>query len=103
MLCCLQLTNLDEVSNVAWQLLNSSVVELLDILQHPLILLGDKVDGNSLSSKATAAANTVEVVLRLSGQVVVDDQGHLDTTVQQSASLQADWPEAKPPSLSIAL
>ena len=67
----------DEVCDVAWQLLNGRVVELLDILQHPLVLLGHKVDGDSLSSKTSTTANTVEVVLGLGGQVVVDDQGYL--------------------------
>ena len=78
------LTCLDQVGDVAGQLLNSGVVELLDVLQHSLILLGDKVDGNSLSSKATATADTVKVVLWLSRQVVVDDQRHLQTEADTS-------------------
>ena len=45
--------SLDEVSNVVWQLLNDSVVETLNVLQQPLIILDDKVDGNTLAAKTS--------------------------------------------------
>lgn len=59
--------NSQEVSNIGWQLLNHSVVEPLDILEHALIILGDKIDGHTLASKSSTTTNTVEVVLRLGG------------------------------------
>ena len=43
--------SLDEVSNVVWQLLDDSVVETLNVLQQPLVILDDKVDGNTLAAK----------------------------------------------------
>ena len=47
-----KLSNLDEVSHVAGQLLNDSVVEPLDVLQQSFVILDDKVDGNALAPKA---------------------------------------------------
>lgn len=88
MLRCL--TCLDQIGNVAGQLLNSGIVKLLDILQHPLVLLGDKVDGNSLSSKTTATTDTVKVVLWLGRQVVVDNQGHLQAGPDMSVNDEKD-------------
>jgi hypothetical protein len=69
--------NLDKVSNVGRQLLNGNVVEPLDVIEHPLIVTGDKVDSNTLPPKSTTTTDAVEVVFRLSGQVIVDDQGDL--------------------------
>ena len=43
--------SLDKVSNVVWQLLNDSVVEALNVLQQPLVILDDKVDGDTLAAK----------------------------------------------------
>jgi hypothetical protein len=36
-----------KVSNIGQELLDGHVVELLDVKQHPLVVAGDKVDGNS--------------------------------------------------------
>mmetsp|Transcript_22784 Transcript_22784/g.54534 ORF Transcript_22784/g.54534 Transcript_22784/m.54534 type:complete len:262 (+) Transcript_22784:284-1069(+) len=77
---------LDEVSNVCGELLDGGVVELLDVLQHAIVVQGDEVDGNTLAAKAPGAANAVEVVLRLGGEVVVDDKGdllHVDTAGEE--------------------
>ena len=68
---------LDEVGNVGRKLLNDRVVEALDVLEHPLVIADDKVDGNSLAAKAAGTTDTVEVVLRLGGEVIVNDQGDL--------------------------
>ncbi len=46
-------------------------------LQHALVVACHKVDGHALAAEAAAASNAVQVVLWLSGQVVVDHQGHL--------------------------
>lgn len=69
----------DEVGHVGRELLDDGVVEALDVLQEALVLLGHKVDGHSLAPKPAGAPNAVQVVFRLGGQVVVDDQGHLHT------------------------
>lgn len=97
MLCCL--TCLDQIGNVAGQLLNSGIVELLDILQHPLVLLGHEVDGNSLSAKPTATTDTVKVVLWLGRQVVVDDQRHLQAGPDTSMNAFVAWLELQPSSV----
>ena len=38
---------------------------------------GDEIDGHPLASKSAAAANAVDIVLTLHGEVVVQYQGHL--------------------------
>ena len=42
--------------------------------------LGDEVDGNTLAPESSGTAYTVDVVLAVGGQVVVDDQRHLERT-----------------------
>lgn len=68
---------LDQIGNVGRKLLNDRVVEALDVLEHPLIVADDKVDGHPLATESTGSSDTMEVVLGLRGQVVVDHQGHL--------------------------
>lgn len=43
---------LDKVSNVVWELLNDSVVEPLDVLKQSLVILDDKVNGNTFAAKS---------------------------------------------------
>lgn len=66
-----------EVGDIGRQLLDDDVVEPLYICQHSLVLVGDEVDRHALPPEAPAPADTVEVVLRLGRQVVVDDEGDL--------------------------
>ena len=42
--------------------------------------LGDEVDGNTLAPESAGTPYTVDVVLAVSGEVVVDDQRHLERT-----------------------
>ncbi len=52
----------------------------------PDVSLHDEVDTDTLASETTGAADAVDVVLSVGGQVVVDHQGdllHVDTTRQQ--------------------
>lgn len=77
---------LDEVGNVHGHLLDLGAVELLNLTHHADILGGDKVDGNALSAETTTTTNSVDVVLTVGGEIVVDDQGNLldiDTTGQK--------------------
>lgn len=64
----------------------TGVVEALDVLQHPLVVLADEVDGNTLAAEAARATDTVQVVLGLGGQVVVDDQRHLEQRPKQQGA-----------------
>lgn len=54
-----------------------SAVELLDFSHHADILGGNKVDGNTLSSKTASTTNSVDVVLTVGWKIVVDDQRDL--------------------------
>jgi len=77
---------LDEVGNVHWHLLDLSAVELLDLAHHADIICGDEVDGNTLTSETTTTTDSVDVVLTVGWEIVVDDQGDLldiDTTGQK--------------------
>ena len=72
--CWQALSCLDEVGNVHWHLLNLSAVELLDLAHHADIVLGDEVDGNTLSSETTTTTNAMDVVLAVGRKIVVDDE-----------------------------
>merc|ERR1712176_421297 len=69
--------HLDHVSNVHWHLLNLCVVVLFDIFHGPNVVVRDKVDCNTLSAETAAAANSMEVIFHILGEVKVDDQRHL--------------------------
>ena len=68
---------LDEVEKVEGQLRHVGVVKALDGLQLVLVLLAiDQVDHGSLGIVVAGVADGAQVVLRLCGQVKVDDQRH---------------------------
>ena len=88
---CLKSGSLDEVSNVHGHLLDLSAVELFNLSHHSDVLRSDKVDCNTLSAETTASSDTVDVVLAVSGQVIVDDQRdllHIDTSGKKIGSNQ---------------
>ena len=77
---------LDEVGNVERHLVDLGRVELLNVAEHADVVVGDKVDGNTLTAETTTTADTVDVVLTVGGQVVVDDKRDLldvDTTGEE--------------------
>lgn len=77
---------LDQVGNVHGHLLDLGAVELLNLTHHADVVGGHKVDGDTLSAETTTTTDTVDVVLPVGGEIVVDDQGDLldiDTTGQQ--------------------
>lgn len=77
---------LDKIGDVHWHLLDLSAVELLDFSHHADILSGDEVDGNTLTSETSTTTDTMDVVLTVGWEIVVDDQRNLlnvDTTGQK--------------------
>ena len=68
---------LDEVGDVHRHLLDLSAVELLDLTHHADVLGRDEVDGDTLASEPTTTSNAMDVVLAVSGQIVVDDERDL--------------------------
>ena len=69
--------------------LNLGAVELFDLAHHAHVISRDKVNGDALASEAATAANAVDVVLAVGGQVVVDDERDLldvDATGEQVGS-----------------
>jgi hypothetical protein len=74
------------VRDVERHLIDLGVVELLNITQHTNVLGGDKVDGNTLTTETATTTNTMDVVLAVGGEIVVDDERDLldvDTTGEQ--------------------
>lgn len=77
---------LDEVGHVHGHLLDLGAVELLDLTHHADIVSGDEVDSDTLTTETATTTDTVDVVLAVGGEVVVDDQRDLldvDATSQQ--------------------
>ncbi len=68
--------------NVGRQLLDDGVVEALDVLEHVLVLARHEVDSDTLATEPAAATDTVQVVLWLRRQVEVDDQRHLQCSIE---------------------
>lgn len=64
-------------ADVSRHLVNLSRVELLDLSHHTDILVGDEVDSNTLSTETTTSTDSVDVVLLVGRQIVVDNQGNL--------------------------
>lgn len=78
--------SLDKISDVHWHLLDLSAVELFDFSHHADILSSDEVNGNTLTSETSTTTDTMDVVLTVGWEIVVDDQGNLlniDTTGQK--------------------
>ena len=57
-----------------------------NVTEHAHVLGGDEVDGDTLPSEPTTTTDTVDVVLAVRGQIVVDDERnllHVNTTRKQ--------------------
>lgn len=77
---------LDQVGNVHGHFLDLGAVELFNLTHHADVVSSDEVNGNTLSAETTTTTDTVDVVLPVGGEIVVDDQGNLldiDTTGQK--------------------
>jgi len=66
--------DLDKVGDVEGHFIDLSVVKLFNISQHANVFRGDKVDCDSFSSESAASTDAMDVVLPVSGKVVVDDK-----------------------------
>ena len=61
-------------------------IRTFNIPKHPHILRCDKVDGDTLTTETSTTADTVDVVLAVRGEIVVDDERDLldiDTTSEE--------------------
>lgn len=72
-----QHNSLNQVGDIHWHLINSGVVELLDVLHISHIFVSEEVDGYALSPETSTSSNSMDVVLPVRWEVIVDDQGHL--------------------------
>lgn len=69
---------LDEVSDGVRHLLDVGGVVGLNILEVTGVVLGDEVDGNSLTTETSRTTDTMDVVLTVGWEIVVDDKGDLE-------------------------
>jgi hypothetical protein len=73
----MMLLSLDKVGDVVWHLLDLSVVELLELTEWLDVVVGNKIDCDSLSSETSRSSDSVNVVLEILWEIVVDDKGNL--------------------------
>merc|ERR1712228_495410 len=62
------------------------MVEPFKFLHNPDIIVRNEVDGDALSTETTTAANAMQIILCVLGQLKVNNQGyllHVDATRQQ--------------------
>merc|ERR1711865_1288995 len=77
---------LDHASDVHGHFLNLGMIIFLNVLHRPHIVVCHKIDRNTFTPKTTTAANSVQVVLHVLGEIEIDNQGDLlniDTTGEQ--------------------
>ena len=68
---------LKQIGNIHGHLLNRRIVECLNVHQRSLVLLRHEVDSGTLAAETTTATDTMDVILAIGRQIVVDDQGDL--------------------------
>jgi hypothetical protein len=59
-----------QIGNVQRHFFDLSVVELFDITHHTDIIVGDKVDSNTLTTETTTTTNSVNVVFTVGRKIV---------------------------------
>ena len=69
--------SLKQISNIHWHLLNRGIVKRFNIHQRSLVLLSDEINRRTLTTESTTATDTMNVVLTIGRQVVVDDKWNL--------------------------
>jgi len=72
-----------QIVEISRHLLNLCVVMVLDLLDEARVLGQHKVDRSSFTSESTGSTNSVDVVLLLDGQFVVNNKAdllHINTT-----------------------
>lgn len=60
-----------------WHLTNLNPIKLLQLLQIHAILGSHKVNGHTFATKAPTSPNTMQIALKIGGQVVVDHEIYL--------------------------
>jgi len=75
---------------MSWHFFNLCVVKLLQFSEGTDIVSGDKVNGNTFSSESTATTDSVNVVLQVSWEVIIDDQGDLLDVNTTSKKISGD-------------
>lgn len=79
-------SKLDKVGNIHGHLVDLCVIMLLDVSHHALVVLCYKVDCHSLPTESAGSTNPMDVVLPVTGKVIIDDKGdllHINTTSQK--------------------
>ena len=80
----------EQVGHVHWHFIDLGRVVELDVAKDANVIASNEVDGNALSAKTSATADTVDVVLSIAGKIVVDDQAYLLNINASSPDVGAD-------------
>ena len=72
--CCKILRDEAQTQSASFHHNSASATLTFNIPQHPDVVRRHKVNGDSLPSKSSTTADTVDVVLPVRGQIVVDHQ-----------------------------
>lgn len=67
----------DQLCHIHWHLIDLNAVILFNVSHYFKILIADKVDGDTFSSKTTTTTDPVYVELSVGWQIIVNDQGNL--------------------------
>ena len=80
----MEVCTLDEIGDVGGELLDDGLVEPLHVLEETFVILGDKVDGHTLTTETTGTTDAVEVILGLRREVKVDDEDTCWTSIPRA-------------------
>jgi len=58
---------LNQISNIHWHLINLRIIKLLNISQHPHVIIRDKVNRHTLPTKPPTTSYAMDVVLPIRG------------------------------------
>lgn len=85
--CVASVVHVGRLVNGAWQVLNLDLESGLDLVEDFLVFLGgDEGDGQTFGTVSACSADTMQVLVRLSRHIVIDDDVDLlniDSTTQQ--------------------
>merc|ERR1712154_310240 len=85
--------------NLHWQFINLRVIKRLNISQLWFILITNKVNGNTLSSVSSTSSNTMNIILSIHWQIIINHQRHstnINTSRQQISRNQTPSTSTSP-------
>lgn len=101
---------LDEVGDIHWHLVDLGVVEGFDVMQYPLVVVRDEVDGDALAAEPTSTSDSEirKVLVSVIRAVEIGPTGGIICyrklgTAPENIRLHVLWPRTESESSSSAL